>query len=44
MIVEGSSNGRTQDFDSWYRGSSPCPSANNICGYGVEATRDLAKV
>ena len=23
----GSSNGRTQDFGSWYRGSIPCPAA-----------------
>ena len=27
MNIEGSSNGRTKDFESFNRGSTPCPSA-----------------
>lgn len=27
-FIEGSSNGRTTDFESVYHGSNPCPSAN----------------
>ena len=28
IFNEGSSKGRTRDFDSWYWGSNPCPSTN----------------
>lgn len=29
-IIAGSSNGRTQDFGSCYRGSNPCPAAIHL--------------
>ena len=35
QLIAGSSNGRTQDFGSWYRVSNPCPAAILRQGYGV---------